>query len=223
MSETQESGADTPVATAAETLTIVDNRTGQVLRGARSPTARSARSTCARSRPPTDDFGLMTYDPAFTEHRRRAAARSRSSTATRASSSTAAIRSSSWRSRPPSSRSRTCCSTASCPTRTRAARSGRTTITHPHDRARERQERSWTASATTRTRWACCIATVAALSHLLPRGARTSTTTESATSRSYRLIAKMPTLAAFALPARHGHAVRLPGQRPQLRRQLPRT
>ena len=32
----------------------------------RSPTARSARWTCARSRSTEDDFGMMAYDPAFT-------------------------------------------------------------------------------------------------------------------------------------------------------------
>ncbi len=32
----------------------------------RSPTAPSRPSTCARSRSADDDFGLMTYDPAFT-------------------------------------------------------------------------------------------------------------------------------------------------------------
>ena len=41
---------------------------------------------------------------------------------------------------------------------------------------------------------------------------------ESRAIQTIRLIAKMPTLAAFCLPPQHGHALRLPRQRPQLRR-----
>ena len=50
---------------------------------------------------------------------------------------------------------------------------------------------------------------------------RTSTTREVRQQQIFRLIAKMPTLAAFAYRHSHGPALRLPGQRPQLRRQLP--
>ena len=49
----------------ADTLTIIDNRTGKTVRAADSGRHRSARWICGRSRPAPDDFGLMTYDPAF--------------------------------------------------------------------------------------------------------------------------------------------------------------
>ena len=58
----------------ADTLTITDNRTGQAVRESRSRTARSGRWICARSRSTPDEFGMMTYDPAFTN---TAACRSR--------------------------------------------------------------------------------------------------------------------------------------------------
>ena len=46
------------------TLSVTDNRTGAATRS-RSPTEPSVRSISARSRSRTDDFGLITYDPAF--------------------------------------------------------------------------------------------------------------------------------------------------------------
>ena len=57
--------------------------------------------------------------------------------------------------------------------------------------------------------------------HLLSRGEDTSTTRRSRQKQIFRLIAKMPTLAALAYRHSHGPALRLPGQRPQLRRELP--
>jgi citrate synthase len=65
MSETQESGADTQVATAAETLTVVDNRTGKSYEV--PITDGTVRAMDLRQiKVGDDDFGLMTYDPAYT-------------------------------------------------------------------------------------------------------------------------------------------------------------
>ena len=61
------------------------------------------------------------------------------------------------------------------------------------------------ASATTRTRWGCCSARSARCRPSTPTPTR-STTRRSATSMSIRLIAKMPTLAAFA----YRHTLGLP-------------
>ncbi|MFA4928555.1 MAG: citrate synthase [Patulibacter sp.] len=65
MSETQESGADTSVATAAETLTVVDNRTGKSYEVPISDGTVRAMDL-RQIKVGEDDFGLMTYDPAFT-------------------------------------------------------------------------------------------------------------------------------------------------------------
>ena len=90
----------------------------------------------------------------------------------------------------------------------------------PHVRARERQGASWRASATTRTRWGCCSASVGALSTFYP-DANEIHDPENRDIQTIRLIAKMPTLAAFAYRHNMGHAVRLSRQRPALPRQLP--
>jgi citrate synthase len=79
-------------------LTITDNRTGKVYEvPIENGTVKAPDLRKIKTGP--DDFGLMTYDPAFmnTASCKR---RSRSSTATRGSSSTAATRSSSWPRRP---------------------------------------------------------------------------------------------------------------------------
>ena len=89
----------------ADTLTITDNRTGKQYEvPIKDGTIRAM--DLQQIKVDADDFGLMTYDPAFMN---TAACRSRSptSTATRASCSTAATRSSSWPSRAPTSRPRT--------------------------------------------------------------------------------------------------------------------
>lgn len=65
MSETQESGATTPVATGAETLTVVDNRTGKSYEV--PITDGTVRAMDLRQiKTDAEDFGLMTYDPAYT-------------------------------------------------------------------------------------------------------------------------------------------------------------
>ena len=95
------------VAAAAATLSVTDNRTGQQYEIPISD--GTIRSIDLRQiRTDDDDFGLMTYDPAFMNTGVVPFRRSRSSTATRGSSSTAATRSSSSRSSRPTSRSPTC-------------------------------------------------------------------------------------------------------------------
>jgi citrate synthase len=65
MSETQESGADTSVATTEATLTVVDNRTGKSYEV--PITDGTVRAMDLRQiKVGEDDFGLMTYDPAYT-------------------------------------------------------------------------------------------------------------------------------------------------------------
>ena len=78
----------------------------------------------------------------------------------------------------------------------------------PHVRARERQGASCRASATTRTRWGCCSASVGALSTFYP-DANDIQDPSNRHIQTIRLIAKMPTLAAFAYRHSHGPAVRL--------------
>jgi citrate synthase len=85
------------VATATDSLTVTDNRTGRTYEipiedgTIRAPALRDIKVA-------EDDFGLMTYDPAFMN----------TASARTACSSTAAIPSSSSRSSRPTSRSRTC-------------------------------------------------------------------------------------------------------------------
>jgi citrate synthase len=50
------------------TLSITDNRTGKAYEVLLSRTTPSVRSICVRLRS-MDDFGMMTYDPAFMKHR----------------------------------------------------------------------------------------------------------------------------------------------------------
>src|SRR4051794_37895251 len=95
------------VATAKDTLSITDNRTGEqydveIVEG-ETIKAMDLRQIKVNE----DDFGMMTYDPAFTNTASTKSAIP-SSTAKRACSSTAAIRSSSSASSPPTSRSPTC-------------------------------------------------------------------------------------------------------------------
>ncbi len=80
---------------------------------------------------------------------------------------------------------------------------------------------SWTGSATTRTRCRCSARPSPRSPRSTPRR-RTSRTSRTAAIQMIRLIAKMPTIAAFSLPPHDGPAVRLPGQRALVRRQLPR-
>jgi citrate synthase len=89
--ETEQTGNDGGVATSSETLTITDNRTGKSYEVPIED--ETIRATELRKiKVNEDDFGLMTYDPAYMA----------------TASSTAAIRSSSWPRSPAIWRSPTC-------------------------------------------------------------------------------------------------------------------
>ncbi len=90
----------------------------------------------------------------------------------------------------------------------------------PHDGARAVAAASSTASAATPTRWPSCAAWSA-------RWPPSTTTTSTSTIRrqreiaAFRLIAKVPTIAALAYKYSHRPALRVPAQRPRLCRELP--
>ena len=173
-------------------------------------TARSGASCCP---------GIWFYDPALMttavdvelDHRPRR--RERDPPLPRAT------RSSSWPSSRPTSRSRTSSSTASCPPRSSSTR-GSTTSRTTRSSTRTCASASSRASTTTPIRWGCSCPPS-------PR-CRPSTPTPGEIhdpanryKQIVRLIAKMPTLAAACHRFSVGHAVRLPGQLPQLHRELP--
>ena len=216
--ETRQQAADGEVG-GDETLTVTDNRTGQTyeiadqdgtIRGDRPPPDQGRRR---RLRP--DDLRPGVHEHRVVPlrdhlHRRRQGR----------SSSTAATRSSSSPSSRPTSRSPTCSSTASCPTSAQLdewdARDH-----DPHVRARERQGRSSRASATTPTRWGCCSARSARSRPSTPTPT-TSRTRENRYIQTIRLIAKMPTLAAFAYRHSLGQPYVYPDNDLELPGQLPR-
>ena len=75
------------------------------------------------------------------------------------------------------------------------------------------------ASATTRIRWACCSAPSGRSRRSIPTPS-TSTTPPTATLQRVRLLAKAPTIAAFAFRHSRGLPFVFPRQRPRLHRQL---
>ena len=182
------------VATASETLTITDNRTGRTYEVPIED--GTIRAMALRDiKVDDDDFGLMTYDPAFMN---TASCRSaityidgdkgileyRGYPIEQLAEQSTYLEvayllvhgelpepGSSWTSGRTRSRS-----TRSC---TRTSRS------------------SWRASATTRTRWGCCCSSVGALSTFYPDATQIKDP-DIRYSQVIRLIAKMPTLAAFA-------------------------
>ena len=101
----------------------------------------------------------------------------------------------------------------------RSSRSGPTTS--PCTRWCTRTSRSsWRASPTTPTRWACSSAPSARCRRSIRTASRSSTPSRGS-KQIHRLIAKTPTIAAYAYRHSIGRPVRLPRQRPQLHRQLP--
>ena len=202
----------------AETLTVTDNRTGQTLRaphhGRDDQGHRSSPDQGRRRRLRPDDLR-----PGVHEHRRlpeRDHLHRRRRGHPRA---TAATPSSSWPRRARSSRWPTCCSTASCPRR-RSSTRGCTTITH-HTFVHENVKKFMRGLPLRRA----------------PHGhARVDASPRSSTFYpGGQGHPRTPTTAAPDRPAHrqdadprppsptgtHGHAVRLPGQRPVLRRELP--
>ena len=193
---------------------------------AHRPDTTSCRSRTARSAPPhlrqikvsEDDFGLMSYDPAFLN--------------------TASCRSAiTWidgdkgelwhrgipieqlceqqqlpRGRLPADLRRAADEGA-------ARRVGATTSRSTPSCTRTSRS-SWRASATTRTRWACCSRRSARCRPSIPDAKKIDDKHERYMA-TIRMIAKMPTLAAFAYRHNLGLPVRLSGQRPRLPGQLP--
>src|SRR5918998_1307773 len=158
MAEEQQQAQDGGgVATAEQTLTVKDNRTGETYEVEITDGTVKAMDF-RQMKVDEDDFGLMTYDPAFTN---TAATTSSSSARTRAT----------WRS-PTSS------STGSFPPRT-SSTSGSTRSRSTRSCTRT-SSASWRASATTPTPWGCCLPPSARCPRST-RAPRTSTRTTSAT------------------------------------------
>ncbi len=200
-----------------DTLTVTDNRTGKTYEIAIENGAIKALDLRQIKTGP-DDFGMMTYDPALTN---TASCKSR---ITFIDGDRGIL---DYRGYPIEqlAEQASFLETAFLILSRRAAEAGGgedVGAQHhpPHDGPREHPRSSSTGSATTRTRWACSCRTVAALSTFYPE-AKGIHDRDVRQKQVFRLIAKMPTLAAFALPPRHGPAVRVPGQRPQLLRELP--
>ena len=168
-----------------------------------SPTRRSAASTSARSRSTEDDFGLMTYDPGVHEHgllpvgdhlHRR---RRRDPPAPRLPDRGALREVHLPRGRLPADLRR-----AARPARSSSAGS----TTSPTTPSSTRTSRSSTrASATTPTRWACSSPPSARCPPSIPTRKKIDDEEERYMA-AIRLIAKMPTLAAFS----YRHSLGLP-------------
>src|SRR2546425_10714745 len=97
---------------AENTLTITDNRTGRQYEIAIENETVKALDL-RKIKVADDDFGLMTYDPAFM-NTASCKSRIRSSTATKEFSSIAEFRSTCWLRKAAISKSLTCCCMASC-------------------------------------------------------------------------------------------------------------
>ena len=199
-----------------DTLTITDNRTGKTYEvPIEDGTIRAL--DLRKIKAGEDDFGLMTYDPAFTN---TASCKSR---ITFIDGDKGILNYRGYPIEQLAERSNYL-ETAYLILQRRAAHPAavrRLGLQHhpPHDRPREHQGACWTASATTPTPWACCVSTVAALSTFYPEAkhihdpevpARPDLPPHRQDAHPGRL----------RLPPLRGHAVRLPGQRPHL---LPAT
>ena len=193
MSTQAQATADGTAGQGGDSLTVTDNRTGQTYElPITDGTVRGVDLRQIKTDP--EDFGLMSYDPAFMN---TASCRS---AVTYLDGDKGILE---YRGYPidqlaeqaSTSRWPTCSSTASCRRRRSSTRgSTRSRSTRSCTRT---SRASCRASATTRTRWGCCSARSARCrpSTRTPRTSRTST---SRRIQTIRLIAKMPTLAAFA-------------------------
>ena len=191
------------VATSADTLTVTDNRTGKQYEiPIEDDTIRATELRKIKTH--DDDFGSDDLRPRPTWPRRRAARRSPTSTATRASWSTAATRSSSWPRSPAILEVAYLLIHGELPTQEQLDEWDAPDH-DPHVRARERQgvhaglplRRPPDGHAAGLRRRAVDV---------LPRGRRRSRTPDIRYIQVIRLIAKMPTLAAFSF--RHNRACR---------------
>ena len=202
----------------ADTLTITDNRTGKTYELPITDGAIKATDLKKIKTEAADDTGLITYDPAFMN---TAACRS---SITYIDGDKGILR---YRGYPIEQLAEhsTYLETAYLHPERRAA-DGRRSWRRGRIRSRctrcctRTSRSSWTASATTPTRWASSSAPSRRCRRSI-RTASTSSTTERRKLQILRLIAKMPTIAAFAYPPQHRAPLRLSRQRPQLHRQLP--
>ena len=177
---------------ARDSISVTDNRTG---REYEIPIADGAiRATELRQiKVDEADFGLMSYDPAFL-NTASCRARSRSSTATSASSATAGTRSSSSPRGAATSRRRTSSSSASSTKNELAGWEDE--ITH-HTFVHENMKRLMEAFRYDAHPMGMLISSVAALSTFYPE-AMLVDEPNNRLLQAKRLIAKMPTLAAWA-------------------------
>ena len=202
----------------ADTLTITDNRTGKTYELPITDGAIKATDLKKIKTADPDDTGLLTYDPAFMN---TAACRSR---ITYIDGDKGILL---YRGYPIEQLAEhsTYLETAylilngELPIDRRPCRSGRTRSRCTRWSTRTSRS-SWRASPTTPIPWACS----SAPSPRCRRSTRTASRSSTPSARKMqiqRLIAKTPTIAAYAYPPQHRPPVRLPRQRPQLHRQLP--
>ena len=201
----------------ADTLTITDNRTGKTYEVPIEDGTIKAMDL-RQIRTGDDDFGLMTYDPAF---QNTASCRSR---ITYIDGDKGILL---YRGYPIEQLAEhsTFLETAylilfgELPTQAQldvvdAAKSRCTRCFTRTSRS------SWRASSTTPIRWASCSRRVGCLSTIYPDAKRISPE-DSRRLQIRRLIAKVPTIAAWAYRHSIGRPLRVSGQRPELHRQLP--
>ena len=179
---------------AKDTLTITDNRTGRTYEvPIKDETIRATdlrQIKVAERRLRDDDLR-----PGVHEHRGLPERASPIIDGDGASCATAATPSSSWPSEPPSWRWPTCSARASCPPGSSSTSGTRRSSTTPT--STPTSPSSWKGSATTRTRWAMLLGVVGALSTFYPDAKNIHDPANRYLQR-VRLLAKAPTIAAFA-------------------------
>ena len=199
-----------------DTLTITDNRTGKTYEV--EVTDGTVKAMDLRQiKVSDDDFGLMAYDPAFTN---TASCRSAITFIDGEAGHPPAprlSRSSSSVSTRPTSRSPTCWSSGSCPPRPSSNAGSSTSPTTPS--STRTSSSSCRASATTPIRWACCSRasarsppSIRRQAHRRPRGALHGGDQDDRQG---------PDPGRLRLPPQHGAPLRLSRQRPALPRELP--
>ena len=210
--ETQtQDGAD--VGTRSDSLTVTDNRTGKSYEIPIED--ETIRATALRKiKVNDDDFGLMTYDPAYM------ATASCRSAITFIDGDKGILEYRGYPIEQLAEKSNYLevaylLINGELPTR-RSSRSGATRSRSTRSCTRTSRS-SCRASATTRTRWGCCWRRSARCRPSIRRRTR-SRTRDNRYVQVIRLLAKMPTLAAFAYRHNRGDAIRVSGQRPVLRR-----
>ena len=202
----------------ADTLTITDNRTGKQYEVPITDGTIKATDLRKIKTDDADDFGLMTYDPAFMNtavvpqphhlHRRRQGHPALPRLPDRAAGRAQHLP----RDRLPDPVRRAADGRRSC-------RTGRTRSRCTRWCTRTSRS-SWRASPTTPIRWACSSSTVGAMSTFYPDGKQIFDA-ESRASADPAADRQDADHRGLRLPPQHRPALRLPRQRPQLHRQLP--